>query len=291
MILLYPVALMLLLPLLAVTWWFMHPQSVAGTRLPGSWHKVVTPALRDYLGHRLRDTQDRSAMVVATCALLAILTLAHPVMTKQATPPQNFKARVVVLDMSPGAAVEQQRFVVDSLLQETSSSAMQGPTATGLVLVSGGAYSIVPVTEDMAHIQRYLNVATPELMPQGGRALHEGIAVAETMLEDSGVVVGQVVLITSGRAVEKFIAIPDRGRLRDLVVTEGTEGNWLKFSEWYGATVYSGTQSGLLDKRLESAASEKLFRGVQSASTDVRPVLIGLAAMLWLWLFRRRTRT
>ncbi len=288
MTLLAPVAILLLVPFALFTLWYAHPNGFGGARLPGSWHKVTSPVLRHFLSLRLGMRNDKSTLVAATCALLVILTLAHPIITNELAPPANFSARVLVLDMSPVANIEEQRFFVDSLLEHNSTQAAD-PTATGLVLVGDGGYSVVPVTTDMAHLRRYQSVAAPSLMPREGRNLHEGIAVAEAMLTDAGITVGQVVVVTSKQPIEERIAIPVSGRLRDVVVTDGASDEWVAFAEHYNAHVYAGNDSALVDQRLLAEAKDRYYQGMPSATVDLRPPIIVLTLLLWLWLLRRRT--
>jgi len=287
MTLLTPAAILLLLPFTVLTLWYAHPNAM-GARLPGSWNKLTSPALRYFLSLRIGAGEDKSPLIAAICALLVILSLTHPIITNESTPPALFKARVLVLDMSPAVNVSEQRFFVDALLQESSTGAGDA-TATGLVLVGDGGYSVVPVTTDMSHVRRYQSVAEPGLMPQTGRTLHEGIAVAEAMLADAGVTVGQVVVVTSNEPVDEFIAIPDSGRMRDVVITDGDSDQWNAFADSYNARVFTGNEAADVDQRLMQEAKDRFIHGVPDATVDLRPPLIGMALLLWLWLLRRRT--
>ena len=286
MTLLTPATILLLLPFAVFTLWYAHPNAMGGARLPGSWDKVTSSALRYFLSLRLAAGDDKSPLIAAICALLVILALTHPIITNELTPPAFFKARVLVLDMSPAVNVSEQRFFVDALLQESDAT---DATATGLVLVGDGGYSVVPVTTDMAHLRRYQGVAEPGLMPEQGRSLHEGIAVAEAMLADAGITVGQVVVVTSNEPVDELIAIPDSGRLRDVVVTDGDTDSWNAFASSYKARVFAGNESADVDQRLLQEARDRFIHGVPAATVDLRPPLIVMALLLWLWLLRRRT--
>ncbi len=288
MTLLAPGAVLLLVPFVLFTVWYAHPNGFGGARLPGSWHKLTSPTLRYFLSLRLGVRDDKSALVAAICALLVILTLARPIIANDLAPPANFTARVLVLDMSPAADVEAQRFFVEALLERNSIQASD-PTATGLVLVGDGGYSVVPVTTDMAHLRRYQSVAEPSVMPHAGRNLHEGITVAEAMLTDAGITVGQVIVVTSKQPVDELIAIPDSGRLRDVVLTDGGSDEWVDFADHYSANIYAADDSALVDQRLLTQAKDRFYHGMPAATVDLRPPLIVLALLLWLWLLRRRT--
>lgn len=288
MTLLTPIAMLLLLPFTAFCLWYLQQSNRVGAMLPGSWRLVTTPSLRQFMQRRLKSGDDKSIIVAAVCSLLVIATLAHPVIAIDTAPPANFTGRVVVLDMSAGIDVEAQRFFADSLLVNQSGNDAASATATGLVLAGDGAYTVVPVTQDMAHVQRYTGVATPDLMPANGRTLHEGIAVAESLLADAEVAVGQVVIVTSGTPLEEFIAIPDRGRLRDIVVADGESQHWSGVADSYRAQLHASSDLAAVVERLSSAARDRFFRGVQESTFDLRPPLIALALVLWLWLLRRR---
>ncbi|MFK7853502.1 MAG: hypothetical protein AB8B79_05290 [Granulosicoccus sp.] len=288
MTLLYPVALFLMLPLALAFLWLQQPLNQSGGRLPGSWHKVTSPALNEFLLQRLGNQNRQSNLLDVICAALIIMALAHPRFTADTAPPENFKARVIALDMSVGSNVLAQRFYVDTLIQGSSSSGAPDSIATGLVLVSDGAYSVVPITNDVAHLQRYLNVAAPEIMPESGHDLHEGIAVAEKMLSDAGISVGQVIVVTSQETVSELPNIPEQGRLRDLVIVDNTVEGWQLFARKYGAQIYSSEQSHKLLSRLDSKATETLYLAVQNASLDLRPLFLSLTLLIWLWFLRRR---
>lgn len=288
MTLLAPWAMLLLLPFALFSLWYVHQLNGVGARLPGSWRLVTAPTLRRFMQRRLNSSSDRSIWVAAICSLLIIATLAHPVVAVNTAPPANFAARVVVLDMSDGVDVESQRFFVDALLGDRSRAEPRTAIATGLVLAGDGAYTVVPVTEDMAHVRRYLAVASPELMPASGRALHEGIAVAESLLSDAEVAVGQVVVVTSGAPATQVIAIPERGRLREIVVAGGDAQSWSSVAERYGAQLHASASGQQIRARLATATSDRFFRAVREATVDLRPPLIALALLLWLWLLRRR---
>ena len=62
---------------------------------------------------------------------------------------------------------------------------------TALVVASGDAFNVVPLTTDRAFLDRYLNVIAPDVMPLEGRALQVTVAQAEGILTLAGVLAGQ----------------------------------------------------------------------------------------------------
>ena len=166
----FPAALLLFLPALALAAWIVLWRGPAALRLPGHWHRVIETRMQPFMARQVAS-QNRIPWVfwLAIWSLL-VLGLARPVLDFGAPEPYgNLAGRVIALDLGAETDLERQKLLVYRILDAAPA------TPTALVVSTAEAFDIVPFTTDRAHFDRYLDVVRPDVMPVSGRA--PGIAV------------------------------------------------------------------------------------------------------------------
>jgi len=277
-----PLALLLLLPVAAAAL-ALHRQPAAARRLPGAWRRLVEPALRPALAGGIIGGGGQARLAAAAAALLA-LALARPLADLGNAPDYaNLAGRVIVVDLGAGAGAG------DAKLAAAALVAAAGPVPTAIVAAAGEAYTVAPLTTDRTHLERYLRVLTPEIAPVAGRALHTGLAHAEALLREAGIAVGQIVLVSGGPAPAHDVDIAPSETLRVMLAAGGNEADWQAFAAANGAEVRGPQDIAEIAAGLERAAERKLRRSAAGAFAELAPWLTGLAMLLWLGFFRRRT--
>ena len=277
--------LWLLIPLLALAVLAVGRRRV---QLPGAWQRAVQDDLKTFLAATVRQVRTpwRGIAQVALWLLLGA-ALATISLGQIETPKlRNLEARIVVIDLGlpdiAEARIAAARYLIDS--------ADNAPTA--VVAVTGHAFDVVPLTRDDAHLDRYLQVLTMDVMPDEGRALLIGIERAVALLDRAGIQARQITVFTGG-------APPPIGRFQKpertedhniwLVVPGNVEGPWEGLADELDASLISDWETPTLhddfeERRQEAAAKAVSIRERQ----DITPWLIGLLMPLWLLLFLRR---
>jgi Ca-activated chloride channel family protein len=182
--LLRPWCLLLLIPMVFLLWKFWQQKEQSSP-----WEKVCDPALLPYLLEKRHVIQTRlTVILIGLALLLAIIALTGPSWSKLAEKVyQSSSANVIVLDISPNMQntdLIPNRFIrakyklLDLLKESTDGS-------TGLVVFSGEAYTVAPITRDS---QTLINLATtldPSIMPVAGENLAEGLKLATKLLDQA----------------------------------------------------------------------------------------------------------
>lgn len=274
-----PFALLLIGPFALLFALCRSPRFNVAAQLPGAWARVVAPAFRPIVAVQ---SQSGSAPHVLTfvVGVLLILAMARPGVDLK--DPEDFASlggRVVVIDV--GADLTRHRQFVDALVLAEEA------TATAIVAVTGDAYRITPFTSDKAHTDRYLRVLSADMMPRPGHKPHLGLALAERMLEQGGYLVRQVIILSARDAPGEVVAVPPVGVSRILVDLSDGDGwrNWASAQEADIASrdAVDAIASDFSSDMLAAARSE-----LPDAVVELKTPLIGLAAMLFLFRFRRR---
>ena len=157
---------------------------------------------------------------------------------------------------------------------------------TALVVATAEAFDVVPFTTDRAHLDRYLRVIKPDLMPVSGRAPGIAITHAESLLARADMAVGQMVLVTGGRVpVANATAAGDW--LRALVVDRDSREAWATYADRIGARLTDGAEIRAVIDDLDSKIADALRNSDDAADFALAPWLVGTAALFWLLFFRR----
>ena len=162
---------------------------------------------------------------------LAVLALAGPSWQRENVP--TFRApadAVILLDLSPSMAVTdvapdraaRARYGINDLLTAAHDARV------GLVAFSDEAYTVTPLTQDVATIRELLPSLAPDMMPSPGDHLAPGLAQAKTLLDASGAHDKRIIVLSDGfddpaAALSAAAALTSRG-VTISVVGVGTSG-------------------------------------------------------------------
>jgi len=192
-----PVWFLALLPLAALLGLLWQRRRAAR-----SWQAVVDPRLLPHLlmdGGKQRGA--RGVAAIALCGVLAITALAGPTWSKLQQPVfRREAALVVLLDLSrsmDAADLQPSRLQMAKFkLRDILARRKEGDTA--LVVYAADPFVVTPLTNDVDTIARQLSSLTTDLMPAQGSRASRAIAKAQALLQQSGAVRGDVLLITDG---------------------------------------------------------------------------------------------
>ncbi|MFO7854987.1 MAG: hypothetical protein R6V44_07170 [Paracoccaceae bacterium] len=273
---------LLALPALAAGAWLLRRGGGLATTLPGQWDRLIDPALRGPLARRLGAAGGARWRPALAAAALTALALAHPVIDAGGAPAHpDLVGRVLVIETAKGVDPGPQRRLAERLLAP-------GAPPTALVAAAGEGYDVVPLTEDRAHLGRYLAVLSDAVMPEHGRRPAAGLAHAEATLARAGTVVGQTVFLPAAPPPPE--AAPPAARSLRVVLAhdDALHRAWRETAGAWGARLAGPDDLGAVRGDLEAALAEEAATGLPGGATDLRPWLAGAAAACWLALFRRR---
>lgn len=270
---------LLALPVLwGIAFWLARRQA-----RDGDWVGIVDPELVAALRLDGGDRPSRTPWPwLALAWTLAAIALAGPSWERAPTPAfRGNGAWVLVLDLSPSMQASdispnratRARYALDDLLDAAKDSRV------GLVVFSDEAYTVTPMTEDIATIRALLPPLKPDIMPSAGDDLAPALERAGRLLAGIGAKNGRVVVLTDGFA-DPAAAFGDAEKLRAKgdevdVIGIGTEG---------GAPVdkdggsFAKNAHGAIDlARLDTGRLEQLAHSGGGSYVDLAglPSLIG----------------
>ncbi|MEM7270503.1 MAG: VWA domain-containing protein [Pseudomonadota bacterium] len=274
----FPIALVLLLPLAALAWAMTRSDVVGAGRLPGAWERLISPPLRSYIADRAAIVKSAAPTLCLAIAALIAVALARPGLITETKPDYaNIVGRVVVIDVAAG--LPPQTVYVNALLEASPHI----PTA--LIASAGESYLIAPFTTDPKQITRYLNAIRPEMMPLAGRRPHLGLALAERTLDEAGLLVRQII-VTSAGDPPPIVGVAASDTLRHVVGAGGA--GWRDYADAYQADLGDADPAPTITA-IEEAARAAVEASLPGARTELTPWLIGGTLLLLLPLFRRRS--
>jgi Ca-activated chloride channel family protein len=167
----------------------------------GSWLAVVDRALQPHVLARPDRFGARHWPLLAALGAwtLATLALAGPTWERLPVPAfRSAEALVIALDLSRSmdagdvepSRLARARLKLLSLLERRTSG------QTGLVVFSAHAFTVTPLTTDTRTIAALVNSLSTDIMPSQGSYPEAGLTRARTLLEQTGVTQGDVLLIT-----------------------------------------------------------------------------------------------
>jgi Ca-activated chloride channel family protein len=190
--------------------------AVALWRTPGSganWRRAIAPELLDYLLEGRTEQRRHWPWLALAGWLLGTLALAGPTWEKLPQPVlQKRDALVVVLDLSLSmyaedvqpSRLQRARFKILDVLQRRQEG------LTGLVVYSGDAHVVSPLTDDTATIANLVPALAPDMMPVYGSDPVAGIDQALQLLRNAGFERGRILLLSDGISDANIEAIAQR---------------------------------------------------------------------------------
>jgi len=183
---------LLALPLLVAIWWLRRRRS-------NVWRQTVDAHL---LRHLLvgRDRRAWGGVILLLLGTaIAIVALAGPSWRQVAQPLwQTPSPLVVALDLSsrvtatdlPPSRLLQARAKLATLLRERKGGEI------ALLVYADDAYTVAPLTDDMANVALYLDALAPDVMPRDGQRADRALETAVKLLQQSGARSGDILLLT-----------------------------------------------------------------------------------------------
>ena len=213
-------------------WWFLGLLPVVAVigfytwrkRNAGNWETIINPELLPFLlqgsggKHALSGPWLVAFMISAW--IFCCLGLAGPAWQKLPQPVhKQDSALVVVLDLSPSMLAEDispNRLVraryklIDILTRRTEG-------VVGLIVYGGDSHTVSPLTEDSNTIVSMVPVLEPNLLPETGSNVEEGLASAIDLAMNGGYQQADILLITDGI---------DKSALSNIAPIISGEGNY-----------------------------------------------------------------
>ena len=188
---------LLLLPLLGwLLWQLWHRQKRAGR-----WQMILPPAFHAALLSGGNGRDSKLPWVILGCAwVLTVLALLGPSWERVEQASQKpADPLVVVLELTPEMLatdvppnrLEQARRKLFDLLENRSDA------QTAIVVYSGSAHTLVPLSDDLSTSRNLLDALKPSLMPQVGHRADLAVTKALALLEQGALGDGRILLIGS----------------------------------------------------------------------------------------------
>ena len=166
------------------------------------WQQSIAPEFLSRLSvnRATRTSENLVYLLVAGLALLAIGLSGPSLDTKEAEVLSSDSAMVIVLDQSlsmaatdvvPDRQTVAKRKILDLLDKKLAD-------AHGLVVYSGSAHLVAPITKDANTLKNLLGQLSPFIMPGFGSQVADGIELAVAQLNENFNGKGHVLLITDG---------------------------------------------------------------------------------------------
>ncbi|NQZ32492.1 MAG: VWA domain-containing protein [Oceanospirillaceae bacterium] len=166
------------------------------------WHGIIDSELLNHLMQGQVQRLSKLPLIgLAICWLCAFVAMAGPSWQKLPQPQfANQQPLVLLVDLSPSMAVAdikpsrlvKMRFKLIDFLQARK----QGLTA--LVVYSGDAHVLAPLSEDSATLISLIPTLSPNVMPVQGSNTEEGLALAVSLLKNQGYKDANIILFTDG---------------------------------------------------------------------------------------------
>lgn len=199
------------------------------------WSDVIDadllPALQLDGGKSAGKPSARPWPWLALAWTLAVLALAGPSWQQDSAPAYRAPAAwVLLLDLSPSMEasdlspnrVTRARYALDDILSAARDARV------GMVAFSDEAYTVTPLTQDVATVRALMPSLAPEMMPSAGDHLAPALARAQQLLSASGASDKHIVVVTDGfddpaAALRMAAALKKQG-IAISVVGAGTPG-------------------------------------------------------------------
>lgn len=215
----HPVALVLLLPALALALWALRRQARAGrARLHNFGQPGLLAGASTLPSERL--TAIRQAVTFAGLVLLLVAAARPQFGDRPASMAQTGRDLVVLLDLSRSMNAADGDLPRLTLAKNAALQALASSPGdrVGLVVFGGSAFLQLPLTANHAAFRRYLDAATTDDLENPATDLSRALAAAATTFEHEGERGFQsVLLLSDGESMEGDVGPPLK-RLRQAGV-------------------------------------------------------------------------
>lgn len=223
-----PLWLLLLIPAPLLLWLLTNRLQQSG-----AWQRIIDPRLHSAMLETNSAAKQSSVRVPVWLLwllawVLTTIALAGPTYVKMPQPvSKNQQALVILLDMSASMAAQ-------DVSPSRASRAIQKVTdivrartdgVTALVVYSGEAHTVTPLTDDTRTIETLLPALSPFIMPAPGSRPEKAVKLARELANNSGIKQADLLLITDGIETQDIPRIKAelRAGLKLSVITLGSE--------------------------------------------------------------------
>ncbi len=166
-----------------------------------AWKNVIDAKFLPYLLVKQGASRRSTVPLILLAAgwIVAVLALANPSWKSLPQPVyQQPEAQVIVFNLSSSmlsrdvkpSRLVQARFKIEDLLRRSQGK------QTGLIAYAGDAFTVTPLTDDIATIKSQLRVLEPSLMPVDGNRTDLALNQAGQLLQQAGFRQGNIILVT-----------------------------------------------------------------------------------------------
>ena len=193
---LHPYWLLALPPLVAFAVWLARRRG-----RDGAWPRLMDGELLSLLRLSAGGTGRSPWPLIGLVWTVAVVALAGPTWQRQITPAYRAPAAwIVALDVSPSmdaadvspSRIGRARYAIDDLLSAAHDARV------GLVAFAGDAYTVAPLTSDVATVRNLAQPLAPSLMPESGDRLAPALEESARLLQASPGSDRQVIVLTDG---------------------------------------------------------------------------------------------
>ena len=251
-----------------------------------NWAEVCDAELLPYILQDKPSPQSRWLFGgLSLAAVLAIIALAGPTWERLPTPAfRNDAALVIALDLSqsmyagdikPSRLVRARYKIADILRQRIDG-------LSALVVYSGDAFTVTPLTHDTATIESQLSSLSPNIMPSSGKNTAAALAQAVDLLQQAGQQQGSILLVSDGvnkDSIEQLANISAAYRLSVLGVASN-EGAPVKLA---GGGFLKDTDGNILVPKLDrstlallASKGNGVYTTISDNDSDVNRLLADL---------------
>jgi Ca-activated chloride channel homolog len=193
---LHPYWLLALPPFVALAVWLARRRG-----RDGAWPRLLDGELLSLLRLSEGGAGRSPWLLIGLVWTLAVLALAGPTWQRQITPAYRAPAAwIVALDVSPSmdaadvppSRIARARFAIDDMLSAAHDARV------GLIAFAGEAYTVAPLTSDVATVRNLVQPLAPSLMPESGDRLAPALEEAARLLQAAPGRNRQVIVLTDG---------------------------------------------------------------------------------------------
>jgi len=249
----------------------------------GNWSAVCDAELLPYLLQEKAVNKSRGPLTVgAMAAFLAIVALEGPTWQRVPSPVfRNESALVIALDLSrsmdatdikPSRLIRARYKIADILKQRKDGQ-------TALLVYSGDAFTVTPLTDDTETIDSQLTALTTDIMPSEGNNAGIVLEKAVDLFKQAGLQNGQILLVTDSVDADKTqSAVKALGNYSLSILGVGTadggpvtlpEGDFLKDGQ--GSIVIPKLNAGDLAKL--ARLGNGVYQTISANDADIQALL------------------
>jgi len=176
----------------------------------GSWQAVCDADLLPFILQEKERQQSRLPFISSLlAAVLAIVALAGPTWERLPAPVyRNSAALVIALDLSRSmdatdikpSRLSRARYKIADLLNQRKDG------QTALLVYAQTAFTVTPLTNDIATIKSQLNALNTDIMPAQGSNSSLAVEKAIQLLKNAGLQQGQILLVTDDQRIDQAMA-------------------------------------------------------------------------------------